>query len=108
MTPPRAPAGLTNDGSTSQHKLGWGSMGGGASSGGSLGRHHQWSGWPRPHCSQESATSSKVTQRSLVSVMPCYVTLHPAPPPSHDTQRSGSLKLKCTKGREGGSGAGTS
>lgn len=59
---------------------------------------------PRPHCSQEPRTSSKVRERSLVSLMPCYVILHPAPPPpSHDTQRrknSNFLKLNkkfCTK-----------
>lgn len=35
---------------------------------------------PRPLCSQESrAASSEVTQRSLVSLMPSYVIMHPGP-----------------------------
>lgn len=33
---------------------------------------------PRPHCSQESrTTASKVRERSLVTLMPCYVILLP-------------------------------
>lgn len=49
---------------------------------------------PRPHCSQEPRTSSKVRGRSLVSLMPCYVI---SPPPHHMTPRGAQTAISSNK-----------